>query len=121
MHFPTVMRIHEILAWIRSDPELSIRLMDPDPNSDPDPSVNFKTPKKFLLLFFCLSVLFEGTFTSFLKDKGHQKPQNNRNQGFSYPKRTDPMDPDPQHCFQKKISKLNILPHDPDQSQYLWM
>jgi hypothetical protein len=46
--------------------------MDPDPDSDPDPAIfvidcqdaNKKMKKKF----FCL-LLFEGTFTSFFKDK----------------------------------------------------
>jgi hypothetical protein len=32
---------------------------------------------------FCL-LLFEGTFTSFFKDKSQKESQNNRNQGFSY-------------------------------------
>ncbi len=33
--------------------------------------------------FLCL-LLFEGTFTSFYKDKSHKMSQNRRNQGFSY-------------------------------------
>jgi hypothetical protein len=59
-------------------------------------------------MFFCL-LLFEGTFTSFFKDKKSQKSQNSRNQGFSYyfclliegsrsgraQKHVDPVDPDP--------------------------
>ena len=50
--------------------------MDPDPDLDPDPAIfvlTFKTPTKkysFFKKFFCLlPFLFEGTFTSFFKDK----------------------------------------------------
>jgi hypothetical protein len=47
-----------------------------DPDSDPDPAIFFidlqdatkKLPGNFLIKFFCL-LLFEGTFTSFFKDK----------------------------------------------------
>ncbi len=49
--------------------------MDPDPDSDADPdpaisSLTFKTPTKnlFQKKCFCL-LLYEGTFTSFFKDK----------------------------------------------------
>ncbi len=39
----------------------------------------------FLTQFFLLiTVLFEGTFTSFFKDKSQKESQNSRNQGFSY-------------------------------------
>jgi hypothetical protein len=49
--------------------------MDPDPNADPDPSIfiidlqdaNKKQIKKKIFLHTVL--LFEGTFTSFFKDK----------------------------------------------------
>jgi hypothetical protein len=43
-----------------------------DPDSDPDPAffvIDLKDAKK---QFFCL-LLFEGTFTSFFKDKKSQK------------------------------------------------
>jgi hypothetical protein len=60
--------------------------MDPDP----DPAIfviDLQEANKilfFLMKFFCL-LLFEGTFTSFFKDKkNQQKSQNSRNQGFSY-------------------------------------
>jgi hypothetical protein len=62
---------------------------DPDPGPDPDPAIfvidiqdaNKKlTSKKN----FCL-LLFEGTFTTFFKDKkSKKKAQNSWNQGFSY-------------------------------------
>jgi hypothetical protein len=64
-----VLRIHEILGRIRIRGSIP---MDTDPDSDPDldpvifisdlQGVNNK------LLVFCL-LLFEGTFTSFFKDK----------------------------------------------------
>jgi hypothetical protein len=57
--------------------------MNPDPDSDPDPAIividlqEAKNNLSFLLF------TFEGTFTSFFKEKD-QKSQNSRNQGFSY-------------------------------------
>jgi hypothetical protein len=39
--------------------------------------------KLFFSMFFCL-LLFNGTFTSFFKDKVIKKPENIRNKGFSY-------------------------------------
>ncbi len=60
--------------------------MDPDP----DPAIfviDLQDANKILSLnkkCFCL-LLFEGTFTSFYKEKNAQKKsQNSRNQGFSY-------------------------------------
>jgi hypothetical protein len=53
---------------------------------DPDPAIFVielqDASKKLIFLhkFFCL-ILFDGTFTSFFKDK---KSKNSRNQGFSY-------------------------------------
>jgi hypothetical protein len=69
-----------------ADPCLS--LIDPDPDSVPDPDIFFidlqDTNKKlFFSKCFCL-LRFEGTFTSFFKDKKVKKTsQNSRNQGFS--------------------------------------
>jgi hypothetical protein len=54
-----------------SDPESD---PDPDPDADPDPSIfiidlqDANKQRIFLKQFFCI-VLFEGTFTSFFKDK----------------------------------------------------
>ncbi len=47
--------------------------MDPDPDSDPDPADPDPASRGqqktiFFIKFFCL-LLFEGTFTSFFKDK----------------------------------------------------
>jgi hypothetical protein len=48
-------------------------------------SLTFKmtTKNKFFKKNFCL-LLFEGTFTSFFKDKKSKNTQNSRNQSFSY-------------------------------------
>jgi hypothetical protein len=46
--------------------------MDPDPDLDFFSSLTFKTPTK--KKFFCL-LLFEGTFTSFYKDKKSKRSQ----------------------------------------------
>jgi hypothetical protein len=55
-----------------------------DPDLDPDTAISsltFKTPiktnlkKYFLLIIFCL-LLFEGTFTSFFKDKKSKRSHN---------------------------------------------
>ncbi len=48
-------------------------------------SLTFNMPakNKFLTQFFLL-LLFEGTFTSFFKDKKSKKSQNSWNQGFPY-------------------------------------
>jgi hypothetical protein len=49
-----------------------------DPDSDPDPAIfvidlqDANKKKKFILNFICL-LLFEGTFTSFYKDKKSKK------------------------------------------------
>jgi hypothetical protein len=64
-----------------------LRLMDPDPDADPNPAIfvidleDANKNKFFLKQFFCI-LLFEGTFISFIKNK--KKLQNSRNQGFSY-------------------------------------
>jgi hypothetical protein len=46
---------------------------DPDPDSDPNPAIFVNSlqndDKKLTLLKFFLLITFEGTFTSFLKDK----------------------------------------------------
>jgi hypothetical protein len=65
--------------------------VDPDPHPHPDPVIFdmiFKTPtkKRITKKFFCL-LLFEGTFTSFFKDKKSPKvvtKVTSRNKGFSY-------------------------------------
>jgi hypothetical protein len=62
--------------------------MDPDPDADPHPLIfviDLQEANKKLIFkkFFCL-LLFEGTFTSFLKIKSQKEVANNRNQGFSY-------------------------------------
>jgi hypothetical protein len=60
-----------------------------NPDSDLDPAIfviDLQDANKKLIKkkFFCL-LLFEGTFTSFFKDKKIQKKsQNSKNQGFSY-------------------------------------
>jgi hypothetical protein len=60
-----------------------------DPDSDPDPAIFVIRPSrrkqktKLTKIFICL-LLFEGTFTSFFKDKNQKREQNSRNQGFSY-------------------------------------
>jgi hypothetical protein len=62
--------------------------MDPDPDADPDPSIFIidlqDANKKLIVLkkFSCI-LLFEGTFTSFFKDKSQKEVTNSRNQGFS--------------------------------------
>jgi hypothetical protein len=54
-------------------------LVDPDPDSDPDPAIfviDLQDASKkinFYHNFFCL-LLFEGTFTSFFKDKKSKRP-----------------------------------------------
>ncbi len=42
---------------------------------------NFELETKNVFLFY---LLFEGTFTSFFKDKKPKSSQNSQNQGFSY-------------------------------------
>jgi hypothetical protein len=60
--------------------------MDPDPDADLDPSIFIidlqDANKKFIFLkkFSCI-LLFEGTFTSFFKNKKSKRSL--RNQGFS--------------------------------------
>jgi hypothetical protein len=57
-----------------------------DPDADSDPAIfviDLQDPNEklfFLLKFFCL-LLFEGTFTSFFKDKKSKKSQSSRSQG----------------------------------------
>ncbi len=85
---------------------------------DPDPAIfviDLQDANKKLIFFlnFCL-LLFEGTFTSFFKDKKSKKVTKSRNQSFSYyfcmviegsgSEYVDPVDPDsdpdPQHWYQ---------------------
>jgi hypothetical protein len=79
----TVFRIHDnsvwIPIWIRGSMPLTIG------SGSCFLSLTFKMPtkNKFLNKFFCL-LLFEGTFTSFFKDKKSKRSQNSRNQSFSY-------------------------------------
>jgi hypothetical protein len=59
--------------WYGSGPaDPYLRLMDPDSDLDPDPAVfvsDLQDAKKYYFkLFFCL-LHFEGTFTSYFKDK----------------------------------------------------
>ncbi len=65
-----VLRIHDILVWIRFRNRI-LWLMDPDPDSDPAIFVidlQEVNKKKFVKKNFSL-LLFEGTLTSFSKDK----------------------------------------------------
>ncbi len=63
---------------------------DPCPwlmNPDPDPAIfviDLQAANIKLFFFLRITVLFEGTFTSFLKYKVLKKSQNSRIQGFSY-------------------------------------
>jgi hypothetical protein len=87
-----VLRIHDILVWIRI--LIWIRGSMPLTNGsgsgvDPDPAIfvidlqDANQKQICLKKFFCL-LLFEGTFTSFFKDKMSQKKsQSSRNQDFS--------------------------------------
>jgi hypothetical protein len=86
----TGLRIHNILVWFRirihgtmpltngsgfldSDPDPGPHA-NPDPHSNPDPAIfiiDLQEANKKLIFFkkfFCI-LLFEGTFTSFFKDK----------------------------------------------------
>jgi hypothetical protein len=88
-----VLRIHDILVWIRI--RIWIRGSIPLTNGSGSgcgsgsfyfhhwpPRSQQKT--NFFYKFFCI-LLFEGTFTSFFKDKKSKKnSQNSKNQGFSY-------------------------------------
>ena len=54
--------------------------MDPDADADPDPAIFFielqdANEKLILKKYFCL-LLFEGTFTSFFKDKMSKRSHN---------------------------------------------
>ena len=68
------------------DPDL-----DSDPDADPDPSIFIIDPQDanknqiFVKKVF-LHITFEGTFTSFFKDKKSKRShkKNSRNLGFSY-------------------------------------
>jgi hypothetical protein len=77
----SVLRIHDILVWIR------IRIRGPMPLTNGSGSRHWPSrcqqKTNFLTHFFC-SVLFKATFTSFFKDKSQKESQNSRNQGFSY-------------------------------------
>jgi len=60
---------------------------DPDPDADPDPAIFIidlqdANKKLILIKIFCI-LLFEGTFTSFFKDKKSNKKSQNSN-GYKY-------------------------------------
>jgi hypothetical protein len=101
--------------------------MKPDPDADPDPSIfiiDLQDANKKLILkkkFSCI-LNFEGTFTSFFKDKKSKRSQIVEIKVFFYyiglmiriqeaQKHVDPVDPDsdPQHCHQLTGSVLEIL------------
>ncbi len=69
-----VLRIHYILGWIRIRGSMPIRIRIRIRILDPDPAIfviDLQDESKKLIFyhnFFCL-LLFEGTFTSFFKDK----------------------------------------------------
>jgi hypothetical protein len=65
------MRIHDILVWIRMDP-------------DPDPAIFVSGDLQDLNKNFFFILLFEGTFTSFLKIKSHKKVTKQYEQCLSY-------------------------------------
>ncbi len=69
-----VLRIHDILVWIR------IRIRGSTPDNGPDPSISsltYKMQQKTNLKksFFCI-LLFEGTYTSFSKYKKSKRSHN---------------------------------------------
>jgi hypothetical protein len=76
-----VLRIHDIMEWIR------IRLLDPDPDSDPDPDLAiFVTDpqdgnKKLKKRFFANDVL-KVHFHHFQRKKVKNKSKSSKNQGF---------------------------------------
>jgi hypothetical protein len=87
--FLTELRIHDILVWIRIRGSMPLTNGSGSWILDPDPAI-FVTDlqdanKKIILVtnFFC-RLLFEGTFTSFFKEKKSKRVKNSRNQGFSY-------------------------------------
>jgi hypothetical protein len=60
--------------------------MDPDPDADPDPAIfiiDLQDANKKLIKKKFGTLLFEGTFTSFLKDKSQKEVTKSRNQCFS--------------------------------------
>jgi hypothetical protein len=67
-------RIHDILVWIRIRTRGSMPLTNINSDPDPDPAffvIDLQDVNKKLIHLkkcFCL-LLFEGTFTSFFKDK----------------------------------------------------
>ncbi len=89
--FSPVLRIHDILGWIR------IRILGSMPLTSGFGSGSWiRDPTIFVIdlqdvsnklifehKFFCF-LLFEATFTSFFKDKKSKRVTNIRNQGFSY-------------------------------------
>ncbi len=84
--FPTVLRIHDIWGGSGSgsgDPCLWQMDLDPDPAIFVIDLQDASKKIIFLHNFFCL-LLFEATFTSFLKIKSQKESQNSRNRGFSY-------------------------------------
>jgi hypothetical protein len=59
--------------------------MDPDTNLDPYPAIfviDLEDANKIIILIFCL-LSFEGTFTSFFKEKSQKEVTKSRNQDFS--------------------------------------
>jgi hypothetical protein len=94
--------------------------MDPDQDAVPDPAIfaiNLQDAnKKLIFLKFLCRLLFEGTFTSFFKDKKSKRIHKAEESRFYLlflldderiririrmsQKLMDPMDPDPEHCLQ---------------------
>ncbi len=81
-----VLRIHDILVWIR----IRIQIRGSMPLTNGSGSCYFRhwpsrcqQKTNFYFLFLICLLLFEGTFTSFFKDKSQKESQNSRNQGFS--------------------------------------
>jgi hypothetical protein len=81
-----MLRIHEILLWIQIRIRGSIALINgPATDADPDPAIFVSDLHNSQQTHFFGRLLFEGTFTSFFKNKKIIKEsQNSRNQCFSY-------------------------------------
>jgi hypothetical protein len=73
--YKSVLRIHDIFGQNRIRGSIPLTLMDPDPDSDPDAdppifvSDRQHVYEKLSFSKFLSLITFEGTFTSFLKDK----------------------------------------------------
>ncbi len=99
-----VLRIHDILGWIRIRRSMPLTCGSGSCYFRHWPS-RCQQKTNFQHNFFCLlPVLFEGTCTSFFQDKSQKESQNRRNQGFLtifawWSKDPDPnlwlVDPDP--------------------------